>query len=208
MDAETLVQHARRIIKSCQSGSVQGSISEATELFRVYAGEKSAFYVHLTQINRGAPDENLQPYIIDQLEAFIRYVEDGLLGGISLKREAQIDVVSDFLEQASTLLDSEDVHPAGPTVIIGAALEEFLRNWVEEAQLDLQGAKPSIDAYAKVLRKADLITKQDIKDITAWAGLRNHTAHGQWDDVNDKNQVSLMHEGVNLFMRKYAQRAS
>ncbi len=48
-----------------------------------------------------------------------------------------------------------------------------------------------------------MLTKQDGKDITAWAGTRNHAAHGEWDDVADKNRVSLMLEGANLFMRKY-----
>ncbi|MEK0338401.1 MAG: hypothetical protein QQN41_13305, partial [Nitrosopumilus sp.] len=63
--------------------------------------------------------------------------------------------------------------------------------------------KPSLDSYAKTLRENELITKQDVKDITAWGGLRNHAAHGEWDQVSDKNRVMLMLEGINLFMRKY-----
>ncbi len=43
-----------------------------------------------------------------------------------------------------------------------------------------------------------------MKDITSWAGLRNHAAHGEWDEVKDKTRVSIMLEGVNLFMRKYS----
>jgi hypothetical protein len=42
-----------------------------------------------------------------------------------------------------------------------------------------------------------------VKDITSWGGLRNHAAHGEWDEVSDKKRVGLMLEGVNLFMRKY-----
>jgi hypothetical protein len=48
-----------------------------------------------------------------------------------------------------------------------------------------------------------LISKQDAKDILSWGGLRNHAAHGEWDQVSDKQRVQLMLEGVNLFMRKY-----
>lgn len=62
-----------------------------------------------------------------------------------------------------------------------------------------------MDSYAKVLREADLITKQDVKDITSWSGLRNHAAHGEWAEVNDKNRISIMLGGVNLFMRKYGE---
>ena len=42
----------------------------------------------------------------------------------------------------------------------------------------------------------------DIKDITSWAGIRNHAAHGEWDHVSDRARVRLMLEGINLFMRQ------
>ena len=115
-----------------------------------------------------------------------------------------MDVVSDFLEQAQQLLDTKGIHPAAPVVIVGAALEEFLRSWTESESLTIGGQKPGLDSYAKVLRENDLITKQDYKDIASWGGLRNHAAHGEWNEVSDKNRISLMLEGVNLFMRKYS----
>jgi hypothetical protein len=100
-------------------------------------------------------------------------------------------------------MDSKGIHPATPAVLIGAALEEFLRTWVEAEGLSLGNTNPGLDAYGKILRESEKITKQDYKDITAWAGLRNHAAHGEWDEVSDKARISLMLEGVNLFMRKY-----
>jgi hypothetical protein len=140
--------------------------------------------------------------ISDVLHAFRGYVEAGLHAQIPPERQAQLDVVSDFLDQAHQLLEAKGVHPAAPAVLIGAALEEFLRTWIETEGLSIGNAKPGLDAYAKALREVDRITKQDYKDITAWAGLRNHAAHGEWTEVEDKNRVSLMLEGVNLFMRK------
>ncbi|NJC97401.1 MAG: hypothetical protein C3F07_10120 [Anaerolineales bacterium] len=131
-----------------------------------------------------------------------------MLDGITMERRAQIDVVSDFLSQAERLLSTKNVHPAAPTVIIGASLEEFLRNWIEEVGLSLGNKKLSLDAYATILREAELIAKQDIKDITSWSGLRNHAAHGEWGEVQDKQRINLMLEGVNLFMRKYGGRNS
>jgi hypothetical protein len=132
-------------------------------------------------------------------------VEAGLNTDISPERKAQLDVVSDLLEQANNLLDSKQVHPAAPAVLIGATLEEFLRNWIEAEGISLGSARPSIDSYTKALRESELITKQDAKDITAWAGIRNHAAHGEWDEVNDRNRIRLMLEGVNLFLRKNTQ---
>lgn len=207
MDADELVKQAKRIIDNSNTVRMAGPIAEAQEFIRVYMGENSAFFKRLSQIDHGWNYEYARDYVVSILEAFIRYVENGLLEGVSILRKAQIDVVSDFLEQAYTLLDSKDVHAAAPTVIIGAALEEFLRNWVEEANLDIGEKKPGIDTYAKVLREAKLIEKQDVKDITAWAGLRNDAAHGEWDKVNDKEKISNMLHGVNLFMRKYAGRS-
>lgn len=201
MDASELIEQAKRITNSGAEGT--SMLPEAQEFLRVYAGERSAFFKQLNEVNPNWDSNIVKSDVIKVLRGFIRFVEHGLLKGISIERKAQTDVVSDFLEQAQTLLDSTEVHPAAPTVVIGAALEEFLRNWIEEAGIDLGGQKPSLDSYKNVLREAELITKQDAKDITAWGGLRNHAAHGEWEEVSDKTRVSLMLEGVNLFMRKY-----
>jgi hypothetical protein len=72
------------------------------------------------------------------------------------------------LGQANTVLEDNDLHPAAATMLIGAALEEFLRTWVESANLSLGNAKPGLDNYCKCLRRADLISKQDGKDILGW----------------------------------------
>lgn len=203
MEATDLIEQAKRIIASGSGRNATGVLPEAREFLRIYAGEKSSFLKTLNEVNQAWNDSTVMKYVVGALEGFIRYVENGLLEGMSIERQAQIDVISDFLEQANTLLSSKGIHPAAPTVIIGAALEEFLRTWVEEADISLQGKKPSLDSYAKSLRESELISKQDLKDITSWGGLRNHAAHGEWDEVDDKKRVSLMLEGVNLFMRKY-----
>jgi len=206
MEPEELIKQAARIrdiAKQTGDEYIEGVRTEALEFIRLYASDRSAFYIQLSKISVGASSDWIRDTIISILDGFARFVENGLVEGVSIERKAQIDVVSDFLEQAHVLLDSTDVHPAAPTVIVGAALEEFLRNWIEEADLDLGEEKPGLDFYKNVLRKADLITKQDSKDITAWAGLRNHAAHGEWDEVSDRNRITIMLEGVNLFMRKY-----
>ena len=201
LETDELINQARRIRNS--TAPAMGNLTEAKEFLRVHAGEKTAFYTQINELKAGMQTTYVLQRVTEILEAFIRYVESGLLQGTSIQRKVQIDVVSDFLVQVQGLLDSKDVHPAAPTVVIGAALEEFLRNWVEEASLVLGDRKPSIDAYKNVLREADLITKQDAKDITAWSGLRNYAAHGEWEEVSDKGRIGLMLEGVNLFMRKY-----
>ena len=96
------------------------------------------------------------------------------------------------------------MHPAAPCILIGAALEEFLRNWVTDLGLISDESGPSLDNYSNILRREEFIDKPDSKDIVSWAGLRNDAAHGHWEKVNDKKKISIMLDGVNLFLRKYS----
>jgi len=179
----------------------RGIYARVSDFLVKFAGPKSPF---LVQISKMPTDKSRAgEYLAEILRSFIAHLQDGLVGGLSPRRQAEIDVTSDFLEQAQGLLSSKKVHPAAPAVLIGAALEEFLRNWVEDQGLSLGGKRPSLDAYATTLRSEELITKQDMKDIASWGGTRNHAAHGEWEEIGDKSRINLMLEGVNLFMRKY-----
>src|SRR5690606_19877951 len=177
---------------------------EATEFLRIYAGEKSRFYKLLASKSPSSSASYLKESSNIALNSYINFVENGLGQGLSFERQAKIDVVSDFLDQARILLETKNVHPAAPCVLIGASLEEFLRNWVEEAELSIGNSKPSLDSFSKALKAEEMLSKQDMKDIGSWAGLRNHAAHGEWDEVNDRKRISIMLEGVNFFMRKYS----
>ena len=198
MDTDETIKHAESIISKDSDENYFEVYTEATEFLRRYAGEKSSLYLKLAK-----EEYNLADNAKASLRAFISLLTGGHLGSTSLKREAEIDVVSDFLEQATYLLKDKKYHPAAPAVIIGASLEEFLRNWVEEAALSLDGAKPSLDSYARSLRKANLIDKQDMKNIVSWSGIRNDAAHGDWEKVKNRESIDIMLQGVNLFMMKY-----
>lgn len=207
MDTKELIEQTKRLIaiveKTKNSDSaMRGAHAQVCEFLGRYAGPKSAFLQTVKPTAEWSTDHAVRT-IAATLKSFIEYVEAGLHEGISPERRAQLDVVSDFLEQAHNILETKGIHPAAPAVLIGATLEEFLRTWIEAEGLSLGNRKPSLDSYSQVLRDANLITKQDAKDITAWGGIRNHAAHGEWDEVADKRRVSIMLDGVNLFMRKY-----
>jgi hypothetical protein len=208
MDTQELLKqaHALRqriqsfVIKGAEGSLADGAKAQVCEFLRAYAGPKSAF-LRLAEQAEGY-DRYLVATLTAILDSFIQYLESGLASGPSPERKAQLDVVSDVLEQASNMLDNDQYHPAAAAVLIAASLEEFLRTWVEAEGLSVGNAKPGIDAYCKTLRAADLVSKQDAKDITSWAGIRNHAAHGEWQEVSDRARVRLMLEGVNLFMRQ------
>ncbi len=202
MDTRELIEQAERIKVNAGNNSLEG-LAEAREFLRVYGGEKNSFYKLLENINPSLRSDLMYEHVIASLSAYINYIKNGLNVGISIERKAQLDIVSDLLDQANALLNNEKMHPAAPIIIIGSSLEEFLRIWVEEASLSLDSQKPSIKAYGNVLKEANLISKQDIRDITSWIALIYHAAVGDWDEFSDKSRVSLMLDGVNLFMRKY-----
>lgn len=205
MDRDELIRQIKQLLaKTNNPKTIIGVHAEISEFLRNYAGVDSSFYA---SIQANGPNRGFDhaAYSANQiLNSFLQYVEAGLHEGVSPERRAQLDVVSDFLEMANSLLEAKGVHPAAPAVLIGATLEEFLRTWVEAESLSLGNRKPGLETYSQVLREANLITKQDGKDITSWAGIRNHAAHGEWDEVADRNRITLMLEGVNLFMRKYS----
>ena len=206
MESLELIKQAKRIMAVLQSAndhSYRGAHAQACEFLRVYAGPKSSFLENMRGIEGYIPRGG-GPIGAQIMQSYIEYVESGLAQEITPERKAQLDIVSDFLEQANVLLETRGVHPAGPAVLVGATLEEFLRTWVESAGLSIGSRKPGLESFTVVLRDAELITKQDAKDITSWGGLRNHAAHGEWSEVSDKQRIALMLEGVNLFMRKYS----
>ncbi len=208
MDTEGVIRQAEslqtRISQYARPGK-DGAFGEAAkaqvcEFLWNYAGSKSAF---LKQAESAQGFPAYQVATLDSiLRSFVEYLRAGLSTGMSPERRAQLDVVSDLMGQAHSLAEDDKYHPAAAAIVIGACLEEFLRTWVEAESLSIQGSKPGIDAYSKALRAASLISKQDAKDITSWAGVRNHAAHGEWEEVNDRKRIRLMLEGVNLFMRQ------
>lgn len=203
MTKEEILEHTNKIIKYSEK-DIDGSMIMAIEFLKKIVKSESYFLTALHIIINMSSYNNKLSDLHKILNSFKEYVNDDLLKNISLEREIQIETVSDYLEQAEKLLNSKNFHPASAAVIIGASLEEFLRNWLEELNEDMTELKLSLDSYSKQLRKRELISKQDLKDITSWAGIRNDAAHGNWDSVSDRNRIKLMLEGVNLFMRKYS----
>lgn len=176
MNAQELIAQACSLRDRIQSyadddsevSRATGAKAQACEFLRMYAGPKSSFLAEASQAS--GYDSYQVGQLTAVLDSFIEYLKSGLHSGLSPERKAQIDVVSDILGQADQGLANDKYHPAAAAVLIGACLEEFLRNWVEAEGLSIGASKPGIDAYCKALRSADLISKQDRKGITAWAG--------------------------------------
>ena len=192
---------AQRLLKREQSGSPShAETAPALEFLRHHAGRMSAF---VQQIERGDgmfAEDALRAAAM-ALQGWVEYVSAGFGEPLPPEAQARVQASTDLMEQVHALLDDGKVHAAAPVVLAGAALEEFLRSLMIANGLSLKG-KPSITAYAGVLHAADVIDDLDLKDVSAWSGLRNAAAHGAFATVG-RERALIMADGINLFMRKH-----
>jgi hypothetical protein len=137
------------------------------------------------------------------LKALSDYLELNLDIDKTEKYNIKVDIISDFITQAIELASDKKYHPAAASILMGASLEEFLKKLAEVKEIHLTEIKLTIDPIAKKLYEANIISKQDLKDITSWAGIRNDATHGNFEEVNDRKRIQNAIEGMNLFMRKY-----
>lgn len=134
----------------------------------------------------------------DMIEEWTRMVRSGQAKPkLAESFSARAASSTDLLEQVRALNEDKSISPAAPIVLAGAALEVALRAAIDELDIPITGR--SINAYAEVLRRADVLKRQHIKDVTQMAGLRNAAAHGDHDELSRK-QASLMEQQVNFFL--------
>ncbi|WP_422354069.1 hypothetical protein [Roseivirga pacifica] len=179
-----------------------------SQFIKIYIGEESEFYKtldHYKEFNDIGSE-------IDKGQAakkVLKSVKDYLSIGLEIEKsenyQIKIDVISDFINQAIQLVHDQKYHPAAAGILMGASLEEFLKQLAEKNNIDLKTTKKSIDPISKKLYEKEVISKQDLKDIVSWAGIRNDATHGNFDEINDRKRIKNALEGVNLFMRKLNQ---
>ena len=125
----------------------------------------------------------------------------------SFEELVHAELFSDFLEQAEYLLESHFKDAAA--VIAGGVFEEHLRklclkSGLPTTEADAHGKiKPKkLDTINSDLAKASVYDKNEQKQVTAWAGLRNEAAHGDYGKY-DAARVQLMIMWLRGFVTKY-----
>jgi hypothetical protein len=110
------------------------------------------------------------------------------------------DIFSDFLEMAGYLLSSG--YKDASAVIAGSTLESHIKLLCDKFNIDLLNDKgrPKVTNLLNTeLVKATAYNKLEQKNITAWLGLRNDAAHGNYDEY-DKKQVENLINGIKDFI--------
>ena len=175
----------------------------ALDFLERYAGRESRWAVSAHDVFKNKADNQ-------SMESGVRAIGDVLDQWIGMVRSGQVKPrlpeffsvraasSTDLLEQVRSLNADNKVVPVAPIMLAGAALEIALRSAVEQLGLTVAG-RPSIDAYAKALRQADVLSRQGMKDIAQMAGLRNDAVHGNHDDL-DRKHAGLLEQQVNVFL--------
>jgi hypothetical protein len=140
------------------------------------------------------------PVAVGALEALRADYEAGNLA--SLPELIHAELFADFLEMASHLLDGG--YKDAAAVIVGSTLEGHIRQLAEKAGIpstNEDGHPLKADRLNADLAKADAYDKTDQKSITAWLGLRNYSAHGEYGKY-EAGQVGPMIAGIRDFIRR------
>lgn len=116
----------------------------------------------------------------------------------------QSEVFSDYLEMAEHLLNEGYKDPAA--VLVGSTLEVHLRDLCTTNGIDIEvkNSKGNLvpkkaDLMNSDLAKARIYSSAYQKQITAWLGIRNSAAHGQYSDYKAE-EVSFMLQGIRQFI--------
>lgn len=119
----------------------------------------------------------------------------------SLEEIMHGEIFGDFLEMASHLSDTGYKDPAA--VLAGSTLEAHLRQLCAKQGIptEFSGKPKKADALNSELCSGGAYSKLDMKNVTAWLGLRNSAAHGQYSDY-DTAQVKLLISSIQDFITR------
>jgi len=145
----------------------------------------------------------------EQGVAILQAIRDEIAGGwlSTIKGLVAAELFADFLSMAEHLLETGYKDPAA--VMAGSVLEEHIRQLCSKNQVDTEDERDGkhvprkADRMNTELAKADVYTKLDQKQVTAWLDLRNHAAHGKYD-IYSAEQVRQMIAGILEFMVRVA----
>jgi hypothetical protein len=181
----------------------QQNYAPAIEFLRINAPGSSFYEVAaaMPKMNDRVQDVSLR--VADVLDRWADFIEAGMGPASAFDVRARVTAATDLMEQVQRLLDDKTMHEAAAIVLTGAALEAFLRSMLALHPAGSVEGRPGISSYAAALRRVEAMTAQDVKDVSAWAGLRNDAAHGNFEDLS-RERALLMADGVNHFMRTHS----
>jgi len=211
---DELIEHGQAVMKTGYSTGGQYNVDYVKE--PAIAGFRSASLSFIERVyGDGHPHfkqfteqtENHYRSSAEKAIEILKAIRTEIAGGwlTSIKALVAAELFSDFLDMAEHLLETGYKDPAA--VMIGSVLEEHLRQLCARAELPTEDEKDGrmvprkADRLNAELVKAEIYSKLDQKQITAWLELRNNAAHGKYGLYNDE-QVAQLKRGVIEFITR------
>jgi hypothetical protein len=124
--------------------------------------------------------------------------------------EVESEFTADYMGQAVSLLkegQSGKFDHVPAAVLSGAVLEKSLRTLCDVQQPPISIIKPNgerktLDPLITDLKKTGIYNETKAKQLRAWAAIRNHAAHGEFDQFN-REDVEDMIRGIKKFLARY-----
>jgi hypothetical protein len=145
----------------------------------------------------------------EQAKSIILIAKEEILSGWLERTTGLIaaGVFSDFLEMAQHLWD--EGYKDAAAVIAGSSLEAHLKRMSEGHGIDLEFKNSKGDLVPKKadslnseLAKAQAYDKTEQKQVTAWLGVRNDAAHGDYGKVISEVVGAMIH-GIRMFIGRH-----
>ena len=126
-----------------------------------------------------------------------RSAMDSLRNGFlfETKTLVEADVASDYLEQATLLMDAG--YKDAAAVIGGSVLERHLRQMCDTRNISIKkpnGKPMSINDLNEELAKANAFNLLKKKQITSWADVRNNAAHGDYGKYTSQDVITTLRD--------------
>jgi len=194
----------RLLINHVEDGPMAGFRSACLSFVeRVYGRAHSHYEQFVANTNRSFFSDSERAIAI--LEAIRSELQGGWL--FEIKSLVASELFSDFLDQADHLL--QQGYKDAAAVMIGSVLEEHIRQLCLRHSIEICDTKDEktiprkADRLNAELAKASVYSALDAKQVTAWLGLRNSAAHGDYSAYT-KEQVRNMSSGIVEFMVRVA----
>lgn len=164
-------------------------------------------YVRLTRVFKDSANATPHDFrnLVARLQAVKNDFDEGLLDDLGASIERAI--AGDYMGQAEQLINegqSGEYDHVPAAVLAGAVLEKALRSLCERRNPPIPTALPdgklkTLSVYIDDLKKAGVYNETKAKQLRAWASVRNHAAHGEFDEF-DRKQVQEMLTGIQNFL--------
>lgn len=188
-------------------GEIQQYITRSIAAIYQIAGHSSVHCVQASGIIKStvipSPAKKLE-MLVGIIKALLVDLEDGFITSHATLIRGEL--FDDFLEMATHLI--EEGYKDAAAVISGTALEVHLKKLCENRDIAVEQERNGsiqpikADRLNAELAKSEAYNKLDQKSITAWLGLRNNAAHGNYKEY-DKAQVTLTIDSVRNFIARH-----